>query len=63
MTGIGRINSSNNLLNGRDLSHAETNYGGLHQPQSNAMQARSNTLKIKEKKILILEDLEGEISL
>jgi hypothetical protein len=63
MPGIGRINSSNNLLNGQDLSNAETNYGGFYQPQSNAMQARSNTLKIKEKKILILEDLEGEISL
>jgi hypothetical protein len=59
MAGIGRINSSNNLLNGHDLSNAETNYGGFYQPQSNAMQAQSNTLKIKEKKILILEDLEG----
>ena len=34
--GIGRTNSSNNPLNGYDLSNAETNYGGFYKPQTNA---------------------------
>lgn len=69
MAGIRRANSSNNPLQGYDLSNAETNYGGFYQPAQNKLEKQTvekpnnsasqnikpvqNSLKLKDNSILI----------